>query len=304
MNEGTKTMTGNIAARSLALIRRLLYKSTAIIAKQNLRELENRLTEQNVEIGNRLLMLEMQSRMLLSRGSYNFDSASPKINHQPVKAESFDLYLEKFKKLHPHLYDAWANANFGANVEEYKNRPQFSCANHSRPDARTFSGFIAPYLSGRVLDVGCGPYAMPNYLENYPVDLISGLDPLEPFEAHPFEFVRGFAEFLPWEDNTFDVVIAATSLDHTIDLKLALSEIRRVLKPGGYLLVWDWFGEQTEPYDPENKSPELIDKYHLFNFSEAWFEDLVTQHFSIAEKFRLLGEIKYVIHYSLQLKRK
>ena len=290
--------------RILALIRKLFYKSTAIIAKQNLRELENRLTEQNVEIGNRLLMLEMQSRMLFSRGSYNLDIASPKNNHQPVQAESFDIYLEKFKKLYPHLYDVWANANFGANVEEYKNRPQFSCANHSRPDARTFSGFIAPYLSGRVLDVGCGPYATPNYLENYPVDLISGLDPLEPFETHPFEFVRGFAEFLPWEDNTFDVVIAATSLDHTLDLKLALSEIRRILKPGGYLLVWDWFGEHAEPYDPENKSPELIDKYHLFNFSEGWFEDLVTPHFNIDEKFRLFGEFKYVLHYCLQLKRK
>ena len=290
--------------RILALIRKLFYKLTAMIAKQNLRELENRLTEQNVEIGNRLLLLEMQSRMLLSRRSYNLDVASSKNNHQPVKAESFDLYLEKFKTLHPHLYDVWANANFGVNVEEYKNRPQFSCANHSRPDARTFSGFIAPYLSGRVLDVGCGPYAIPNYLENYPVDLISGLDPLEPFEPHPFEFVRGFAEFLPWEDNAFDVVIAATSLDHTIDLDLAFSELRRVLKPGGYLLVWDWFGEHTEPYDPKNKSPELIDRYHLFNFSEAWFEDLVTPHFSIAEKFRLFGEFRYVIHYSLQLKRK
>lgn len=297
-------MAQNITARALAMIRKLFYKSTAIIAKQNLRELENRLTEQNVEIGNRLLMLEMQTRMLMSRGSYKFDSVSSKNTHQPVKAESFDEYLEKFKKLHPHLYDVWAIANFGANVEEYKNRPQFSCANHSRPDTRTFSGFIAPYLSGRVLDVGCGPYAMPNYLENYQVELISGLDPLEPFENHPFEFVRGFAEFLPWEDNTFDVVIAATSLDHTIDLNLAFSEIRRVLKPNGYLLVWDWFGEHTELYDPNTKTPELIDRYHLFNFSEGWFEELVTQHFRIVEKFRLFGKFQYVFHYSLQLKRK
>ena len=297
-------MTKNIVTRFLALLRKIFYKSTVIIAKQNLRELENKLTEQNVEIGNRLLMLEMQTRMLMSRGSYNFDGTSSKINHQPVKAESFDEYLEKFKKLHPHLYDVWANANFGATVEEYKYRPQFSCAIHSRPDARTFSGFIAPYLSGRILDVGCGPYAMPNYLENYPVNLISGLDPLEPFETHPFEFVRGFAEFLPWEDNMFDVVIAATSLDHTLDLKLAFSEIRRVLKPGGYLLAWDWFGEHAKPYNPENKSPELIDRYHLFNFSETWFEELVTQHFRIVEKFRLFGEFQFVMHYSLQLMRK
>jgi len=94
------------------------------------------------------------------------------------------------------------------------------------PNARYFQA-LQLHILGKVLDVGCGPYAIPLYLQDYPTQLISSIDPLEPFETHPFEFVRGFAEFLPWNDSTFDVVIAATTLDHVIALDVALSEIRR-----------------------------------------------------------------------------
>jgi SAM-dependent methyltransferase len=283
----------------------------ARLTEQNLellREMELRLSEEasdaRTKMADRLLAVEMETRRLLSRRIYGMEGARHRPPSGTAGAASFEHYLEKFKALHPHLFEAWAGANFGRNVDEYRQRPECSCANDSRPDARLFSGFIAPYLSGRVLDVGCGPYAVPGYLKHFPLEQVSGLDPLEPFEAHPFEFVRGFAEFLPWPDNTFDVVIAATSLDHTLDLQLALSEMRRVLLPGGHLLVWEWFGESTEPYDPARKSPELVDRFHLFNFDEQWFEDLVSQHFSIAEKVRLLGEYFHYHFYALRLVRK
>ena len=44
-------------------------------------------------------------------------------------------------------------------------------------------------------------------------------------------------EPLPFEDNAFDLVLAAETLEHVRDLQLALSEIRRVLRPGGRLAV-------------------------------------------------------------------
>jgi SAM-dependent methyltransferase len=39
---------------------------------------------------------------------------------------------------------------------------------------------------------------------------------------------------IPYEDNTFDVVIANCMLYHVPDIDKAVSEVRRVLKPGGY----------------------------------------------------------------------
>jgi ubiquinone/menaquinone biosynthesis C-methylase UbiE len=253
------------------------------------------------EIGLSLINSQMQTRLLLAKREFENSSIHPGTTRKkPVKHKRFEEYLEAFKNLHPHLFETWAKINFGVNIQEYQERPQFSCGVDSRLDAKIFAGFIAPYLQGRVLDVGCGPLAVTNYLNGYPTGFISGIDPLEPFEPHPFEFVRGFVEFLPWEDGAFNVVVAATSLDHVLDLDLAISEIKRVLKPGGVFLVWEWFGDHAKPYDPVSKSPELVDRYHLFNFDQVWFEEYMTKHFTIEEKFQLFGEYSHYHYYCLK----
>lgn len=244
----------------------------------------------------------MHTRLLFAKEKWKNLSQAELLPTLLKEIEEFSKYLERFKNLHPHLYDVWATINFGVNIDEYKDRPISSCSVDGRFNAQLFAGFAAPYLQGRILDIGCGPYAVPSYLEGYPVSCISGIDPLEPFETHPFEFVHGFAEFLPWQDDSFDVVIAATSLDHVLSLDLALSEIRRVLKPGGLLLIWDWFGDEYKPYDPENQSPRLLDRFHLFNFNEKWFEELMGDHFIIIEKAHYSGEWRHDYHYCLKLK--
>jgi SAM-dependent methyltransferase len=253
------------------------------------------------QIGNETASSIFQTRLLFAREKWrNLPDLKP-VPTLLKDVEDFSKYLEKFKNLYPHLYDVWASVNFGESINEYRERPESSCAVEGRFDAQLFAGFAAPYLQGRILDIGCGPHAMPNYLEGYPLECISGIDPLEPFEAHPFEFVQGFAEFLPWGDDSFDVVIAATSLDHVLSLDLAFSEIRRVLKPNGLLLFWDWFGDEYKPYRPEKQAPQLIDKYHLFNFSEKWFEELISGHFVIVEKAHYSGEWKHYYHYCLKM---
>lgn len=45
------------------------------------------------------------------------------------------------------------------------------------------------------------------------------------------------AEALPYDDNTFDLVMTAHMLEHLVDPSLALSEMVRVLKPGGRLIA-------------------------------------------------------------------
>ena len=82
--------------------------------------------------------------------------------------------------------------------------------------AAEFRAFVKLYLRGAVLDVGCGPQPVPSYLDGYPLDRIAGIDPLPPTEGHPFTFVQTVAEFLPWDDKTFSVVVVATSLDHVL----------------------------------------------------------------------------------------
>ena len=43
-----------------------------------------------------------------------------------------------------------------------------------------------------------------------------------PVTEHPFQFVQGIAEFIPFKDETFDYVISVTALDHVLLLDRAL----------------------------------------------------------------------------------
>ncbi|HZD65331.1 MAG TPA: class I SAM-dependent methyltransferase [Acidimicrobiales bacterium] len=50
---------------------------------------------------------------------------------------------------------------------------------------------------------------------------------------------RADAEALPFADARFDLVVSAAMLHHTSDRDRALSEVRRVLRPGGRVLGYD-----------------------------------------------------------------
>lgn len=89
-------------------------------------------------------------------------------------------------------------------------------------------------LDGFVLDVGCGPRdVLPAYAISPHDFTYVGLDPLVGTQPREFPFVHGLAEVLPFEDNLFDHVVYASSIDHLLDYNLALHEAARILKPGG-----------------------------------------------------------------------
>lgn len=97
-----------------------------------------------------------------------------------------------------------------------------------------------------VLDVGCGDGALASEFARRGA-IATGLDPdpamiaaarrrteIEDTQLH---LVQGFVERLPFDDATFDCVLAVTVLCFVRDAEGAAMEMARVLKPGGRLVI-------------------------------------------------------------------
>jgi SAM-dependent methyltransferase len=96
----------------------------------------------------------------------------------------------------------------------------------------------------RVLDAGCGSGRTLDELVDY--GSVSGIE-LNPDAAavarrrgpapDGFDVHVGRLEDLPFEDATFDLITCLDVIEHTPDDRATLLSLRRVCKPGGWLLV-------------------------------------------------------------------
>ncbi|GAA6204997.1 MULTISPECIES: bifunctional demethylmenaquinone methyltransferase/2-methoxy-6-polyprenyl-1,4-benzoquinol methylase UbiE [Thalassotalea] len=72
------------------------------------------------------------------------------------------------------------------------------------------------------------------------------------------EYVQANAQYLPFEDNTFDIITIAFGLRNVTDKEMALRSMYRVLKPGGRLLVLEFS-------KPEHEIINKIYDFYSFN---------------------------------------
>jgi SAM-dependent methyltransferase len=112
---------------------------------------------------------------------------------------------------------------------------------------KILSGFVEEICSRvsdrrpRILDVGCGTGAnllmLSKYGEAEGVDVSE--DALAFCRERGLDQVRlGAGEELPYEDGTFDLVTALDVVEHMDDDLAGLSEMQRVLRPGGRVLIF------------------------------------------------------------------
>jgi SAM-dependent methyltransferase len=126
-----------------------------------------------------------------------------------------------------------------------------------------------------VLDVGSGQGYLQDVVANY-----TGLDISAAVAKYYHKrFVHGTATAMPFDDDTFDAAWSIWVLEHIPNPEAALSEIRRVVKPGGFLYLqpaWDckpWAaqGYEVRPYRDFGIGGKLIKASIPLRQSDAYW---------------------------------
>ena len=90
-----------------------------------------------------------------------------------------------------------------------------------------------------VLDVGCGDGQVSRLVKKLGASFVAGVDPtwnqvtVASQRGGGLHVSKAGADGLPFFDETFDAVVACLVFEHIQDVDTAISEVARVLKPGG-----------------------------------------------------------------------
>jgi ubiquinone/menaquinone biosynthesis C-methylase UbiE len=117
----------------------------------------------------------------------------------------------------------------------------------SEPLAIRFLDFTGAREGWRALDVGCGPGALTARLaDRLGAAAVAAVDPSASFvvaarDRFPgLEVQLGFAEVLPWPDDSFDLAAAQLVVPFMRDPDAGLRQMRRVTRPGGVVAACTW----------------------------------------------------------------
>src|SRR5580765_3606617 len=129
---------------------------------------------------------------------------------------------------------------------------------------RRLTASAAVRAGDRVLDAACGTGDLAIADLKAGAGKVTGLDFSEEMLARarkkaPLDWVQGDMLALPFADGTFDAATVGFGVRNVADLSLGLSELRRVLRPGGRLGIL----EITQP------------RGFLRPFYRVWFDHVV-----------------------------
>ena len=145
--------------------------------------------------------------------------------------------------------------------------------------------------AARVLDVGCGSGKMILKMQtDYPATEWVGVESSPTAYQQAIEtgcnVVRGDAQLLPFESESFIAVLVSATLKHVPDAQRALRECRRVLVPNGRLLLLEptplgiWIGLKMGHFDQRYL-------HHVWSLPMACAE-LKSQGFDILQTWKFM----------------
>jgi SAM-dependent methyltransferase len=156
----------------------------------------------------------------------------------------------------------------------------------------TYQRHVAAYLlsepflpDGRVLDVGCGTghsYELLAPRETVGVDAAASVLAGQERETHVADMRR-----LPFADEAFASAIAVQSIEHVPDGQRALTEIARVLAPGGVAVLI------TPNRLTFGRPDEIIDPYHYVEYDAGELRELCRGTFPDVQLHGIFGSARY-----------
>ncbi|MWL86355.1 class I SAM-dependent methyltransferase [Cupriavidus sp. SW-Y-13] len=175
-------------------------------------------------------------------------------------------------------------AQFGATASAY-----LTSAVHAQgadlEQLRQALAHLKPVAHSRVLDLGCGAghasfaaASMANEVVAY--DLSAEMLGVVAAAATDrglanIRTQQGAAETLPFDDASFCAVVSRMSAHHWRDVPAALREIRRVVKPGGKVVLIDIVGAEDPLCDTWLQSVELLrDPSHIRDYTPTGWTQL------------------------------
>lgn len=155
---------------------------------------------------------------------------------------------------------------------------------------------LAAFPQAHVLDLGCGAghasFVAAQQVANVTAyDLSSQMLEVVSQAARDKELnnittQQGYAESLPFADESFDIVISRYSAHHWHDVGLALREIKRVLKPGGIFIIMDIMSPGHPVRDVWLQTVEALrDTSHVRNYSSGEWFSMMTDAGLISRSF-------------------
>ncbi|MDR3430857.1 MAG: class I SAM-dependent methyltransferase [Rouxiella aceris] len=153
-------------------------------------------------------------------------------------------------------------------------------------DLRQLASLLANYPEARVVDLGCGA-GHASFTAASAVGSVIAYDLSQQMlevvrqaaaekGLHNIEVQQGCAEFLPFADGSIDIVISRYSAHHWHDVGQALREVRRVLKPGGKVIIMDTCSPGHPVLDVHLQTVEkLRDTSHVRSYATGeWLQML------------------------------
>ena len=113
------------------------------------------------------------------------------------------------------------------------------------------------------LNLGAGKDILSGYL-NHDIADLPGINSIHDLNKYPW----------PWEENSFDEILAMDILEHLDNFMKAMEELHRILKPDGKVTIRVPYWNHSCAYiDPTHKRGFHEHSFHFFNVDSPYYKE-------------------------------